>query len=358
MNKDNYIGLIYKKLKGGISLEEQSILDIWVGQSEENERLMKETVQNWELTATYESQVDLELDIEGDFQFLQQRIQKEELAATLTPVAKDNLKVAHQPIGKVVTMNSKKSANTWIGWAAAAAVAMAVGFWFVNGENSIEINQVALETKYNQEKAVTLADGTKVYLNGQSKLEYPTTFEGNQRLVKLTGEAFFDVARNAQKPFIIETSKAKVTVLGTSFNVRARLVETATEVVVKTGKVRFENTVGDRKVELTPNEKGIYNSATNTINETPIATMNDLAWHTDVFVYKGTTLQEVTQDIAKQFNVEINLANPAMKTCKLSGRYDAGKGVQYILESIAEGLEMESKAIGNTAYELIGGKCK
>ncbi len=356
MNKDNYITLLFKKLKGDISLEEQSLLDVWTSQSPENEKLFKEVEKDWQLTAQYEAPTDIEVDVVADFKLLQRRIQQEE---NLVKTVQDNLRIAHQPVGKVVGLNTKKSSSRWIGWAAAAAIALAVGFWFTAQSTVAPTDLLSTNTKYQEQKTVTLADGTKVWLNGNSELRYPANFTGKQRTVALTGEAFFEVTRNPNQPFIITTNKSKVTVLGTSFNVRAITAENETEVFVKTGKVRFENSNGDQKVELTPSEKGVYNAADNTIRESVEEDMNEIAWQSGRLVFKDTPLKEVIADLNKQFAVDIKLSNASLNTCVYSSIEKTTDGITVILQAIVDAFEMEEvKEVGNTTFELVGGTCK
>ena len=354
MNKDNYITLLFKKLKGDISLEEQSILDVWTSQTTENEELVNQVEKDWQLTEQYETPNHLEIDVMADFKRLQDRINQDE---NLISTRQDNLRVAHQPIGKVVELNTKKSRSRWIGWAAAAVIALAVGFWFNSQPTIGTTNMLAVNTQYQEQKTVTLADGTKVQLNGNSELTYPANFKGENRTVQLTGEAFFKVTKNAEKPFIIETTKAKVTVLGTSFNVRAITAENTTEVLVKTGKVRFENRDGDKQVELTPNEKGIYNASDNKISESIAPNMNDIAWQNGKLLFKNTPLKDVISDLVKQFEVEIKLNNTSLYTCEYSGTEKIDRGIEIILKEVAATFDMEVNILGNTSFELKGGTC-
>lgn len=355
MNKDNFITLLFKKLKGDISLEEQSTLDVWTSQSNENEQFSQQIEKDWHLVEQYEAPSDIEVDLVVDFKRLQERIQQEENIA-VSP--QDNLRVAHQPIGKVVGINSRKSQSPWIGWAAAAVIALAIGFWFTSEPFDESGQMIAAETKYQEQKNVTLSDGTIVWLNGNSQLTYPSAFAADNRMVHLTGEAFFDVTKNPDRPFIITTEKAKVTVLGTSFNVRAVRAESTTEVVVKTGKVRFENSMGNQQVELTRNEKGIYNVADNKIVEFPAEDMNDIAWQSGRLLFDNTPLKEVIEDLAKQFDVTITLENTNLNTCAYSGLEKTKDGAKAILDNIARDFDMELKLLGETAFELLGGICK
>ena len=355
MNKDNYITLLFKKLKGDISLEEQSMLDVWTSQSADNEKLFKEVEKDWQLTGQYEAPNDIEVDIVADFKLLQQRIKEDQ---NIIKTVQDNLRVAHQPITKVVDIKKNKSASRWIGWVAAAAVALAVGFWFTSQPTLGGVEMLAANTKYKEHKTVILADGTKVWLNGNSELTYPPTFTAANRIVQLTGEAFFEVTENPNQPFVINTNKATVTVLGTSFNVRAITVESTTEVVVKTGKVRFENSIGDKKVELTPNEKGIYNAADNTIKASAEEDMNEIAWQSGKLLFIKTPLKEVIEDLIKQFDVDIKLLNADLNTCPYSSLEKTENGIVTILQSIANTFDMKVKELGDTSFELIGGTCK
>ena len=355
MKKNNYTKLIFKKLKGDISLEEQSILDVWEGTSSENAQLSNQLEKDWELTADYTPQIDFEVDVDGDFRLLQQRIDAD---ANLVTTAVDKLHIANQPIGKVVAMSSKKTSTRWIGWASAAVIALALGFWFMGNQQGITSDTLVAETRYQEKKTLTLNDGTTVWLNDNSQLTYPTAFSDDTRVVQLTGEAFFDVTKNPAKPFIIETNKSKVTVLGTSFNVRSRLAENLTEVLVKTGKVRLENSAGDKKVELTPNQKGIHDVSNDSVTEMEEKNMNDLAWHNDKLIFLNTPLNEVLDDLQRLFDVEISLADTELNDCSYGAIHEMKEGIDAILDAIADAYKMNVKKVGNNSFELRNGSCQ
>ena len=97
---------------------------------------------------------------------------------------------------------------------------------------------------------LTLADGTNVWLNSDSKLKFPLHFVGNQRAVYLEGEAFFEVTSDSLKPFVVKTAEANVKVLGTSFNVMNYTDEAKVEVALLKGKVKFEDTRNRHHVEI------------------------------------------------------------------------------------------------------------
>lgn len=157
----------------------------------------------------------------------------------------------------------------------------------------------------NDEKniIVTLSDGSKVYLNRNSKLSYRKNFGKNSRNVILAGEAFFEITPDVKKPFIIDAGNAKVRVVGTTFNVISSNKESAAEVFVKTGKVLVSDLSGAKSIQLDPGDIGIMNSKTSSksINSDP----NYLAWKTGFLDYSGQKLSVVFNDLKKVYNMDI-----------------------------------------------------
>jgi len=215
-----------------------------------------------------------------------------------------------------------------------------------------------VQTKAQEKKHVALASVTKVCLNVNTQLSYRAAFERNNRSVQLIGESFFDVTKNPNQPFIIQTDKAKVSVLGTSFNVRAKLAESNTEVVVKTGKVSLANTAGDKAVVLQPNEKGIFDAEQNQVTKVAEKDLNELAWYSNRILFRNTPVAEVVTTLEELYEVKIEMQNQALNTCPWDGLYKMEDGVATILQKLAEDLNMTLVTTGNTAYQLAGGTCQ
>lgn len=158
----------------------------------------------------------------------------------------------------------------------------------------------------NALKMITLPDGSEITLNTRSHLSYPKKFAENNRMIKFEGEAFFNITKNPEKPFIINTKNSQIKVLGTSFNVNTKLKKT--EVIVKTGKVELKNSLKPKnKVVLVPGEKGILNSGNlkKLRNNNP----NYLAWKTHFFSYENEKLKNIIYDINKTYQVNITFKN-------------------------------------------------
>jgi ferric-dicitrate binding protein FerR (iron transport regulator) len=150
---------------------------------------------------------------------------------------------------------------------------------------------------------VSLSDGSKVYLNRNSEFSYRKNFGKTGRNVKLTGEAFFEIAPDASKPFIIDAGKAKVKVVGTSFNVITNNRESSVEVFVKTGKVLLFDNSGSHSLQLDPGYVGTLTSkkAFKTVNSDP----NYISWKTGYLDYSGQKLSIVFNDLKRVYNMDI-----------------------------------------------------
>ena len=148
---------------------------------------------------------------------------------------------------------------------------------------------------------VQLEDGTKVWLNAASSLEYPVAFNGGDRTVRLTGEAYFEVAKNATKPFFVQVNGMTVQVLGTNFNINAYAEEKRFTTTLLEGAVRV--VAGNQRLTLAPGEqtsleKGILQRAAGDAEDA-------IAWKNGIFTFKNHELAAVMRDISRWYDVNI-----------------------------------------------------
>jgi transmembrane sensor len=200
--------------------------------------------------------------------------------------------------------------NTFVRIAAIALILISLGTVAVYMNNSGFLSKKFTVTAGNDQKniLVSLSDGSKVYLNRHSQLSYRKNFGRSGRNVKLTGEAFFEISPDVTKPFIIDAGKAKVKVVGTSFNVITNNRESAVEVFVKTGKVLLSDNSGSHALQIDPGFVGMANSKTSakTLNEDP----NYLSWKTGYLYYNGQKLSVVFSDLKRVYNMDIVADDP------------------------------------------------
>jgi transmembrane sensor len=157
---------------------------------------------------------------------------------------------------------------------------------------------------------VSLPDGSSIFLNRNSKLTYHSNFGRHSRAVALSGEAFFDIARDPSKPFTIDAGKASVRVVGTSFNVITNNPDSAVEVFVRTGKVVLSDNTGNKNLLLEPGFVGTMDSKVSDkkINSNP----NYLSWQTKKLDYNGQTLDIVFRDLKHVYNMNIVADDPSI----------------------------------------------
>jgi len=168
-------------------------------------------------------------------------------------------------------------------------------------------------------KSIILADGSIVTLNGKSELVYKKSFTENERRVKLTGEAFFTIAKNPAKPFIISVDKAEVKVLGTSFNVNASNKQV--EVLVETGKVQFSLTKEPtNKIILEKGDFGILQE--DFLRKTAQNDENYLSWKTQLMVFKAMSLHDVAKVINRTYQVNIEFTDTAIQNLLITTSFN------------------------------------
>lgn len=160
---------------------------------------------------------------------------------------------------------------------------------------------------------VQLADGSTVHLNYGSFIKYPRIFRGNVREISLSGEAYINVAHNPEKPFTVKTGKVNVTALGTEFNVRAYPDEKTIATTLITGKVRIDKAFpGADPVplgSLVPGQHIRYNTETGNVESHKGRVDSYIAWKDGKLVFDNTPITEVTLELSRKFNVDIEVAD-------------------------------------------------
>lgn len=172
--------------------------------------------------------------------------------------------------------------------------------------NSKEVSEgyQTVKTQRGEKRTVTLSDGSTIRMNYETEIKAPEKFEGNQRVVYLTGHAHFDVARDTERPFIIYTEDSKTQVLGTSFDINTK-EEGATEIIVTSGKVAFsEKDKASNLVTLKLNDRAVL-GADKKIATDEVDALSMTAWKDNRLVFNGETLKEVIKVLEPWYDVTI-----------------------------------------------------
>jgi transmembrane sensor len=213
---------------------------------------------------------------------------------------------------KTFTKNKRLGLKTFIRIAATVLIVLGLGsaalFLGNKGVFSRKITTASNSDQRNLE--VILPDGSKVYLNRNSELIYPSEFSRTGRKVSFKGEAFFEVTPNSLKPFTFDAGKASVKVLGTAFNVITNNSNNAVEVFVSAGKVMLSDNSGLQNLVLDPGYIGTMNAkqSVKSFNNNP----NYMSWNTGLLIYNGEKLDVVFRDLKKVYNIEIIADDPSI----------------------------------------------
>ena len=192
----------------------------------------------------------------------------------------------------------------------------------------------------DNQKSVVLADGSIVHVNEYSELTYPENFIKDKREVYLKGEAFFEVTRNSDKPFIINTDKnASVKVLGTAFNVKVHNLNMEVIVQVVEGKVALYTTdFVDNQMLLEKNETGILSNKS--LSKTEGIQENTLSWKTGILIFENTLLTDVINDLVDYYKMSIILDDVDVEKYKITATFD-NQPFEEVLEEIMLIVDLE-----------------
>ncbi len=235
-------------------------------------------------------------------------------------------------------------------WTRRASVAAAVVLLIFAGSYYLYNNQTGqrwlqAQTQNAQQLEVSLPDGSIVRLNNGSDIQYPETFPDSERVVLLSGEAFFDVVPN-EKPFIVKTENALIRVLGTKFNIWTRMQNT--RLIVNQGKVAFNNrsSAESQQVVLTANQMSACRN--NTVPDTPIAVDSErlLGWLNGRIVFEKTPLAIVVAELQRFYDARIELAEMQLGTRTLTGTFH-NKPIESVLNYVCLTLNLKFILEGN-----------
>jgi transmembrane sensor len=293
MNTQPNWELLAAYLAGEATPEQQQSIQQWLAESPKNEAFLAEMRQLWQ---TKMPEAVREIDPEAAFNKLNARLQKDEP----TPV---------RPLYRF-----------W--WAAAASITLLVGvLGYLRWGQKPQTEWLTKTTAQHEKVLITLGDQTQIWLNQNSTLRYPKTFVDNTREVSLDGEAFFKVAKNPEKPFVVSSSTAQVKVLGTAFNLRTDAPQQEFETVVVEGKVAF-SVKSKGQVTLTANQAGRIRAGDAQIVTSKVDADEFMGWRTGKLIFRDTDLKEVIVELENWYKVKIEVQNPAILNKKLTGTFD------------------------------------
>lgn len=221
---------------------------------------------------------------------------------------------------------------------------------YANGKISYRSTDKVVESVYNElivplagECYLILDDGTKIWINSDSKLIYPVKFLGDERKVKLEGEAYFDVAKNG-KPFIVNTVLGDIRVLGTEFGVKAYREEEQLIATLVEGKISFS---GTQTVELNRGEQLVV-LKDGRMTRQAVEVEEFVGWKDNLFVFRNQRLEDIMRELTRWYNIKVFYQQPYLKDIEFTGNLKRYDNVNVFMELLKSTNELNYSIQGNT----------
>lgn len=317
------IELLTKYFANEASIEERKELDAWRMANAVNQKEFDAFEKLWSITGKVTESKEINLDAEWN------KIEK-----------------SIDPQRKTISLFSR-------------VVSIAASIVVVSTLAFLGLQQMRTTTEKStvaEASQVTLPDGTIISLNANSKITYSKGFGNKHRNISLKGEAFFEVERNANIPFIISANEAKIEVVGTQFNVKAYKKQPEVNVFVTEGKVQlYESKQPEKKTILTAGESGAYNRVVKTIKKTPISNQNDIAWKTRIIEFNNTPLNEVATVLQNTYQVEL-IIDSNISECPITVRFE-NQDIASVLKVLKSTLSLKIEIKKDRVLKISGEGC-
>ena len=326
--------LIIRQLNGELNRDERQQLEEWIALSPEHQRHFADEQEIW-FSATSHATLERYDHRQAFDRFLQR------IADTHSQESQSRSRGRRQLL----------STRFWRSIAATAAVVVAVAYLSYQGGRQQVVSQFAditIEAPIGSRSRTMLPDGSVVWLNAGSQLTYQQSFGIHNRLVKLLGEGYFEVAKGKALPFRVASGSLEVEVLGTKFNFRDYPADVEASVTLNEGSVALSTIARDGSPTLMhPNQRAVYNKQSRQMTIESCEPDNARQWTKGNLLYEGETLAEIVKDLSRSYNVDITVSDASLYRLRFHGEFIRQE------QTLREVLDALS-ATGKIRYEMNG----
>ncbi len=334
MINKQYQKLCIKEITGNITQNEKYLLDNWLADSDDNKKEFEKIKDIW--AVNYYSELPASIDIDMEWTKLNEKIRTFDKQGVKETFWGKSFSLGFVPKLRPILVG------------VFVLFAVVIGIYLLNQDVSKPILNV-INTSNKEYKEIQLPDGSTVHLNSCTRIKYLTKSDGDRKIfnngdrkVILNGEAFFSVTKN-KKPFIITTENAKITVLGTKFDVLSR--DKNTRVVVKEGKVNFSTKdMNAKAIYLTKDQLSTINKNSEPTLPRQVDAGYFLGWMNGSIIFYRTSISEIARDLERRYNIKISLPVDSLNNYTLTGSFknsDADSAVSMVC--LALGLDFEKQ---------------
>ena len=208
---------------------------------------------------------------------------------------------------------------------------------------------------YGNRSVITLSDSSVVWLNAGSRLIYPSEFVDKTREVFLVGEAYFDVARNENHPFVVKTADVKVMVFGTKFNISAYPEDYSVQTVLEEGSVqvnRVNANLFEKGTDLIPGQMAYFNKKSKETRIINVEVENYTLWTKGLFNFSNTDLNRITKRLERYYNISFEYEDPLSGTIQITGKLDVTQEMDEVFEYLSKLTGFEFIKINRNHYVI------
>lgn len=314
--------IIMRVLTGTSSYEDTMEFVQWLNASEEHQKEFQKIKSYWNSDMAHHHEVTPE----ASFKKLQSKIGRSQ-----------------------VKTHQRKMVMFYSGVAASLLIVFALGFFMQLSTPKEDFKQYTCMTE-GSTSTFYMEDSTKVILNKNSEISYTNQYGQKERRVKLTGEAYFEVTKNAKSPFIVDMDGGAVKVLGTKFSVKSRKGSNLVRAILVEGSVRFMSK--EQSVLMKPNQLLLFNKHSKDLQITEVNSEQEVAWKDGLLKYRSLSFKVLMDYLAKDYGVKIvirskHLLDPELK---VSGSFEQEEAFDKVLEVVSRTIKIEWKKENGIYY--------
>lgn len=314
--------ILHKSLNRTIEADEQILLEKWLSESDENQKVFEELKITWNISG---SQFD---HFHPDKELAWKKISKMagiDNHSKVLPIKKQ------QPTVQLLIRNV---AAIFIG-----LLLLSLAFWFYQNNVTEQIEITEVSTEFGQRSSFKLDDGTQVWLNSGSKILKMETDQSDHVQLNLIGEAYFEVPENRAGTFTVTTSYMDIVVTGTSFNVRAYPDEFTIETILDKGEVKLykTSTTGDISSHATilrPSEKAVFDTVNQNLNISETRSSEHNAWRHGHLAFRNVDFDGLASRLEKWYDITITYDSDSFEDATYTGTFRNNESITQVLESI------------------------
>lgn len=252
----------------------------------------------------------------------------------------------------------KQSYKWYRTWSVAAVAIVLLGlitvtaYWQGSRQIQSNFSDIVVEAPLGSKTKLTLPDGSTVWLNAGSKMVYSQGFGVSDRRLAFQGEGYFEVEKNDEMPFLVQTHDVNVTVVGTKFNFRNYPEDEEAVVELLEGKVALENQLKEEAVRyLSPNEKMVLHKATGEMDITSTKVKEATLWTENILLFDEDLLPDIVRELERSYHVQIEIENEDLKQTRFYGQFNQlEQNIYDVLDMLSETGKLKYHEEGKVIY--------